>query len=181
MTAPDDEATARDVVLGVAVPVPEPWGGHLRRLRVDYGEARARHIPTHITLLPPTRLRPGEVAGVRAHLSRVAARHTSFEVILRGTGTFRPISDVVFVQVALGVANCEELEREVRSGLLARELPFPYHPHVTLAHDLPRTVLDRAFADLAGFSCSFRVGAFRLYGHGGDGRWAPVEDFALGA
>lgn len=177
---PDDLTALEDAAIGVAVPVPEPWGEHLRQLRVDYGDTRAEHIPTHITLLPPTPAAPAAMDGVRAHLSAVAARHTPFEMILRGTGTFRPVSDVVYVQVAQGVANCEFLEQDVRSGPLERNLSFPYHPHVTLAHDLPGPVLDRVFADLAGFSCTFRVDAFRLYGHGGDEVWSPLEDFPMG-
>lgn len=175
-----DQPTAReDVVIGVALPVPEPWGQHLRRLRVGYGDTRAEHVPTHITLLPPTPASSVSMAGVRAHLSAVAARHAPFEVILRGTGTFRPVSDVVYVQVARGVASCEQLEQDVRSGPLARELKFPYHPHVTLAHGLPHPVLDRVFVDLAGFSASFQVEAFRLYGHNGDEIWSPLADFPL--
>lgn len=174
-------STTEGVVIGVAIPVPEPWGGHLRQLRVDYGDDRALHIPTHITLLPPTASAPDEMEGVCRHLAEVAARHTPFEVILRSTGTFRPVSDVVYVQVAQGVASCEQLERDVRSGPLTRALSFPYHPHVTLAHDLPQPVLDRVFADLAGFSCTFQVEAFRLYGHRGDEVWSPLEDFVLGA
>lgn len=179
----DDPNTPRgaDAVIGIAIPVPEPWGEHLRHLRVDYGDTRARHIPTHITLLPPTTTTPAAMEGLQAHLSEVAARHTPFEVILRGTGTFRPVSDVVYVQVAQGVANCELLEQDVRSGPLERGLSFAYHPHVTLAHDLPHRVLDRVFADLAGFTCTFQVTAFRLYGHRSDELWSPLRDFPMGA
>lgn len=180
MTTADPPALEA-VAIGVAVPVPDPWGEHLRQLRVDYGDVRAAHIPTHITLLPPTSATPAALAEVRAHLAAVAARHTPFEVLLRGTGTFRPVSDVVYVQLARGVASCEQLEQDVRSGPLERELNFPYHPHVTLAHDLPDPVLDRMFADLAGFSCSFRATSFRLYGHRGDEVWSPLEDFPMGA
>lgn len=177
---PDDLTDLADVVIGIALPVPEPWGEHLRRLRVGYGDTRAEHTPTHITLLPPTRTTPDAMEEVRNHLAAVAARHAPFQVILRGTGTFRPVSDVVYVQVARGVASCEQLEQDVRSGPLARELSFPYHPHVTLAHDLPDPVLDRVFSDLAGFHCSFRAEAFRLYGHGGDEVWTPLQDFPMG-
>lgn len=176
MTQPPDPST----VIGVALPVPEPWGAHLQRLRLGYGDTRARHTPTHITLLPPTALAPERVAGVRDHLTRIAARHRPFQVILRGTGTFRPVSDVVFVQVAQGVSSCELLERDVRSGPLERTLSFPYHPHVTLAHDLPDPTLDRAFDDLAGFACRYPVESFRLYMHEGDEVWRPVAYFPLG-
>lgn len=166
-------------VVGVALPVPEPWGSYLQQLRVTYGEDRAQHIPTHITLMPPTQIEPDQVEPLREHLAGVAATHPTFEVLLRGTGTFRPVSDVVYVQVAQGVSSCERLERAVRGGPVSRVLDFPYHPHVTVAHDRPEPVLDRAFSDLEAFTCAFTAAAFRLYLHGGDGVWRVEEEFRL--
>lgn len=166
-------------VVGVALPVPEPWGGFIQRQRLGYGESRAAHIPTHVTLLPPTPVTDQQLEALIEHLARVAARHEPFEVMLRGTGTFRPISDVVFVQLAQGVGGCESLEQDVRSGPVQRTLEFPYHPHVTVVHGGGEEVMDRAFADLAGFSCSFTVQAIRLYSHSGDEQWRAVEELRL--
>ena len=174
-----DEHEEASLVVGVALPVPEPWGSHLQRLRIGYGEERAAAIPTHITLLPPTPCTAQELEALEAHLLSVARDHAAFEVMLRGTGTFRPVSKVVFVQVAKGVADCERLERAVRRGPLRRPLDFPYHPHVTLAHDLPLGALDRAFRDLGAFSCTYPADAFRLYVHDGDGVWRTRADYPL--
>lgn len=168
-------------VVGVAIPVPEPWGSYLHKARLSYGEERARNIPTHITLLPPTPVEPEQVGPFRRHLASVAASKSAFAVQLRGTGTFRPLSDVVFIQLAQGVSSCERLEQAIRNGPVRRELLFPYHPHVTLLHDEPEAVLDGAFSDLAAFTCRFTVKSFRLYLHGGDGVWQVVEEFVLPA
>ena len=178
-TGPSPDPAVEQVVVGVAIPVPEPWGTHLQRLRIGYDEERAAHIPTHITLLPPTEVASGVVDDLEAHLHRVAAEHAAFEVLLRGTGTFRPVSDVVFVQVAKGVATCERLEQAVRSGPVQRRIDFPYHPHVTLAHDIPGPAMDRAFSDLAAFSCTFTADVVRLYVHDGDGLWRTRADHPL--
>jgi 2'-5' RNA ligase len=102
-----------------------------------------------------------------------------FEVHLRGTGTFRPVSPVVFVALANGIAGCERLEARVRRGVLDRELDFPYHPHVTVAHDLPEDVLDEAYDALGGFTARFMVAAFSLYVHGADGVWQVRRTFDL--
>lgn len=166
-------------VVGVALPIPEPWGSHLQRLRVGYGETRAHHIPTHVTLLPPTSVEAQDLQDLTEHLDEVAQRHPPFTVLLRGTGTFRPVSDVVFIQLAQGVASCERLEQDVRSGPVHRELQFPYHPHVTVVHDEPESILDRAFADLAAFTCTFTAQTFRLYSHQGDERWDVVREYRL--
>ncbi|WP_368660237.1 2'-5' RNA ligase family protein [Ornithinimicrobium sp.] len=168
-------------VVGVAIPVPEPWGSFLHKTRMGYGEERARNIPTHITLLPPTPVEPEQVCPLRRHLASVAAGHSAFTVQLRGTGTFRPLSDVVFIQLAQGVSSCERLEQAIRNGPVHRDLLFPYHPHVTLLHDEPAAMLDGAFSDLAAFTCRFPATSFRLYLHGGDGVWQVVEEFVLQA
>ena len=101
-------------------------------------------------------------------------------MVLSGTGTFRPVSPVVFVQVSRGIPNCEALERAVRSGPVERRLDFPYHPHVTVAHHLDEVALDRAFEELSTFRCSFRVASVELYHHDHDGVWRVVDSFPLG-
>ena len=80
-----------------------------------------------------------------------------------------------------GIAECELREQAVRSGPLARELQFYYHPHVTVAHHLADEALDRATAELAGFECQFTVEGFHLYEHGDDQVWRPQGWYAFGS
>jgi 2'-5' RNA ligase len=119
------------------------------------------------------------LAAVDAHLLDVATRFPSFRIRLRGTATFRPISPVVFVPLAEGISSCEVLQSQVRSGPLDVALRFPYHPHVTVAHDLDKESLDSAFDALADYDCLFEVTAFSRYEHGCDGVWRPRRDFPL--
>jgi 2'-5' RNA ligase len=165
--------------IGVAIAVPDPWGAELERWRASFGDPQADAIPAHITLLPPTAVVPGGLDEVEAHLAWAAAEVAPFEVHLRGTGTFRPVSPVVFVALANGIAGCERLEARVRRGILDRELDFPYHPHVTVAHDLPEDVLDEAYDALGGFVARFVVSGFPLYVHGADGVWQVRRVFDL--
>jgi len=166
--------------IGVAVAIPEPYGGELQRVRAGYGDELAGSIPTHITLLAPTEVAADELDTIEKHLRTIAESERSFEIQLRGTGTFRPVSPVVFVSMAMGIGDCERVETRVRSGPLTRELAFPYHPHVTIAHDLPSDVLDRAFLEMGGYDVRFGVRGFSLYEHGPDGVWRPQRDFPLG-
>ncbi|GMA20431.1 2'-5' RNA ligase family protein [Arsenicicoccus piscis] len=168
-------------VIGVSIAIPEPFGSELQRARISFGDTAAEGIPTHITLLPPTEVDDATLGGVRAHLERVAAAARPFVVQLRGTGTFRPVSPVVFVQIARGIPHCERLEQAVRQGLLERELAFPYHPHITVAQGVSEENLDRAFDELATYTVTFTVSKFYLYIQGEDGAWHPVESFTLGA
>jgi 2'-5' RNA ligase len=167
-------------VIGVSIPVPAPHAAELTAWRAAFGDPLAESIPPHITLLPPTELGAHDVPGVRAHLRATAAQLAPFEVDLRGTGTFRPVSAVVFVQVSRGISECELLQAAVRRGPLQRELAFPYHPHVTVAHDLDEPALDRAEFTLRDWEATFTVKGFSLYEHGADGVWRPQEAFPFG-
>jgi 2'-5' RNA ligase len=89
------------------------------------------------------------------------------------------VSPVVFVMLAEGISSCEVLQSLVRSGPLEVSLRFPYHPHVTVAHDVDRASLDKAFRVLADYDCSFEVAMFCRYEHGEDGVWRPQRGFAL--
>lgn len=165
--------------IGVAVAIPEPWASELQDYRKAVGDITAAMIPTHITLVPPTEIED-DLGAVEAHLADAAARVPAFEVHLRGTGTFRPTSPVVFVTLATGISQCEHLAASVRQGPLDLELEFPYHPHVTVAHHLDDDQLDRAFDELAEFECTFPVADVHLYVHDADLGWQPTRDFALG-
>lgn len=167
------------VTVGVAVAVPDPHAADLQERRRGFGDPLADAVPAHVTLLPPTSLPADAVDGVVDHLVRAAGRTAPFTMRLRGTGTFRPVSPVVFVQVAEGIAACELLERAVRCGPLQRDVEFAYHPHVTVAHHVEPPALDRAFHELADYEVAFGVDAFWLYRHGHDGVWRPDHRFPL--
>jgi 2'-5' RNA ligase len=165
--------------IGVALAIPEPWATQLQDYRTSVGDVTATMIPTHITLVPPTDVGEGDLAAIESHLEAVASRVVGFSIHLRGTGTFRPVSPVVFVTVAEGISQCEQLAAAVRQGPLKVDLQFPYHPHVTIAHHLPDDALDRAFTELAPFDSVFDVREFHLYVHDEEAGWEPTRDFPL--
>ncbi|MER5793378.1 2'-5' RNA ligase family protein [Streptomyces sp. NPDC001980] len=170
------------VTIGVSIAVPEPHGSLLQERRAGFGDAAAHGIPTHVTLLPPAEIAEGELAAVKAHLSEVAAAGRPFPMRLCGTGTFRPLSPVVYVRVVQGAEDCAWLQARVRdeSGPLARELQFPYHPHVTVAHGIDEAAMDRAFAELADYEAEWPCTGFALYEQGADGVWRKLHEYAFG-
>ena len=165
--------------IGVAVAIPEPWATQLQDYRLSVGDQTATMIPTHITLVPPTEVEDDAMPGVEEHLGAVAGRFTGYGVHLRGTGTFRPVSPVVFVTLVEGISQCEQLAAAVRSGPLEVPLDYPYHPHVTVAHHLADDKLDQAFRELADFECEFAVERFHLYVHDAEAGWQPTSHFSL--
>lgn len=165
--------------IGVAVAIPEPWAQELQDYRMSVGDVTAQMIPTHITLVPPLEVAEELLPDVAAHLAAVAASFESFRIHLRGTGTFRPVSPVVFVSLVEGISHSELLADAVRRGPLAIELAYPYHPHVTIAHDLDDMRLDRAFHELDEFECVFEAEHFHLYVHDEGVGWRPSRAFEL--
>ncbi|WP_175411679.1 2'-5' RNA ligase family protein [Streptomyces sp. TRM64462] len=170
------------VTLGVSIAVPEPYGSLLQQRRAGFGDPAAHGIPTHVTLLPPTEVDAARLPEIRAHLGRVAAAGRAFPMRLSGTGTFRPLSPVVFVQVVEGGSACSWLQERVRdaSGPLVRELQFPYHPHVTVAHGIPDAAMDRAYEELAEFEAAWTVCSFALYEQGADAVWRKLHTYEFG-
>jgi 2'-5' RNA ligase len=164
--------------IGVAIAIPDPFADELETWRERFGDPQAHTIQAHVTLLPPTAI--ADLDPVITHLRAVARRHEPFEVELRGTGTFRPLSPVVYVRVDDGAGPIMTLERDVRSGPLARKLRFDYHPHVTVAHDVPEETLVTAQRTLADYSAGFTVPEITLYEMGSDHVWSPMQHFPLG-
>jgi 2'-5' RNA ligase len=166
--------------LGVVITVPEPHATVLTNWRRQVGDPQADLIWPHVTLLPPTLIPTAAYPAVETHLRDVAAGREPFAMHLFGTGTFRPISPVVFIQVARGLADCELLEKAIRSGPLERDLDFPYHPHVTVAQDVPDVALDEAYEGLGDFIARFNVAGFTLQERLPTGVWQVRAELALG-
>jgi 2'-5' RNA ligase len=167
--------------IGVSIAVPEPYGRLLQERRAGFGDPAAYAIPTHVTLLPPTEVGRAELPPLHRHLTKVAAETRAFPIRLHGTDTFRPLSPVVYVRLTEGVPDCALLQELVRSGPLARELQFPYHPHVTVAHGIPEPAMDRAQHDLADFAAHWTTTGFALYEQGQDGVWRKTRDYPFPA
>jgi 2'-5' RNA ligase len=172
------DAPARDI--GVAIGIPEPYGSELQGWRERLGDPNASRIVPHVTLLPPTPVSPEALPEIEEHLRVVATRVREFGIRLRGSATFLPVSAVVFVPLVQGISECEQLQVKVRSGPLWREVGYAYHPHVTVAHDLPEDALLRAWTALSAYDASFQVPGFTLFEQGPDQVWRPQRDFAFG-
>ncbi|SOD71955.1 2'-5' RNA ligase [Jatrophihabitans sp. GAS493] len=166
--------------LGVVIDIPEPHSTVLTGWRRSVGDPQADMIWPHVTLLPPTAIAKVDLDEIESHLAKAAEACGPFPMHLAGTGTFRPLSPVVFIQVARGLAECELLEKAIRSGPLARDLEFPYHPHVTVAHDVDEDALDTAYSGLSDYIARFVVDRFTLFERGPGGGWTQRRHYQLG-
>lgn len=177
---PPTEAAACDkVTVGVALAIPEPHASVLAGWRRQIGDPEADKIPVHVTLLPPTEFDADELPLIEKHLADAASAVLPFTMRLSGTGTFRPVSQVVFVQVSAGIAECELLERAVRRDPINRDVAYPYHPHVTVGHDIDDRKLDEAFDGLRSFVAQFGIDRFTMYSQDDSGAWHTHREFLL--
>lgn len=164
--------------LGVILGFPPDIAEELQRWRASFGDPMATVIPAHITLVTTTPTQDWESA--RDHVREVARTQAPFMVTIAGTGSFRPVSPVVFINVEEGFGACVELHEKLQTGPLARELPFAYHPHVTIAHDVAPESLDEAETVLKDYRATFPVVSMGLYEHDTDGIWQLREELDFG-
>ena len=173
---------ARTVSEGMSVGViqgfPPAIAEELQRWRASFGDPMAGVVPAHITLVTTTPTRDWEAT--RAHVREVARNQAPFMVTISGTGTFRPVSPVVYINVEEGFDACVDLHAKLQTGPLQRELPFSYHPHVTIAHDVAPESLDEAETVLESYKATFPVVSMGLYVHDADGIWQLREELDFG-
>jgi 2'-5' RNA ligase len=164
--------------VGVILGFPPDIAAELQRWRASFGDPLADVVPAHITLVTTTPTHDWQAT--LDHVREVARGQSPFMVTIAGTGSFRPVSPVVFITVEEGFEQCVELHEKLQRGPLARELPFAYHPHVTIAHDVAPEALDDAETVLKGYRASFPVVSMGLYEHDADGIWQLREELDFG-
>jgi 2'-5' RNA ligase len=169
---------ARTGCVGVVIAIPEPMAGELESWRASFGDPLAAVIPPHITLVTTTPVQDWEET--TRHVRRIARGQVPFHITLRGTGTFRPVSPVVFLRIAEGFDECVALHGKLQSGPLQRDLEFSFHPHITVAHDVSQAGMDAAEDRLADYEASFTANSMGLYEHDASGVWIQREELAFG-
>jgi 2'-5' RNA ligase len=120
-------------VFALVVYIPGPLGTFLDDLRRELVPSYNPHA--HVSLLPPRplavdwRLASGEARAL-------ADRWAPFDIELTGIEVF-PVTDVIYIEVGAGAAELRRMHEALNAGALKFQDPFPYHPHITLAQELP--------------------------------------------
>ncbi|WP_284751909.1 2'-5' RNA ligase family protein [Arthrobacter sp. efr-133-R2A-120] len=171
-------ACGESLCVGVILGFPQDVARELQQWRASFGDPMAEVIPAHITLVTTTPAQDWEAT--REHVRDVARRQAPFKITISGTGSFRPVSPVVFLKVEDGFEECVGLHEQLQTGPLERDLPFPYHPHVTVAHDVAPESLDEAETVLKNYTATFPVVSMGLYEHDDNGIWQLREELDFG-
>lgn len=113
--------------------VPAPLSKFLDKLRLRLTPGAKPHA--HVTILPP---RPvfADLEEVKRRLAPLLRDVSPFRVQLGSIKVF-PVSNVIYLSVEQGESDLRELNEALDRDDLRFETAFPYHPHITLAQEIP--------------------------------------------
>ncbi len=120
-------------VYALVIYVPDPLGHFLDDFRRQLVPDCNPHA--HVSVLPPRPLAVDwQVAGdqVRA----CAANWAPFEIVLDRLRIF-PVTNVIYLELSQGATEMCSRHQAMKSQALEFEEPFEYHPHITVAQEIP--------------------------------------------
>jgi 2'-5' RNA ligase len=161
--------------------IPDPLGRFLDELRLRLVPDCKPHA--HVTILPPRPL-CGEPEEAASEIRRLADDFSPFTVKLGNIAKF-PISDVIYIELASGKEDLKKMYKAMNCGPVSFCEAFSYHPHITLAQNLPPDQVGILFerAREAWDSCphdrSFRVETLSFVQNTSVCRWIDLREFTL--
>lgn len=164
--------------LSIIARVPPPLAERIVRWRREYGMVGAVAESCHITLLIA---QDAAEEGKLGQLKAALAGHGAVEVVLGEPESFQPASPVTYLPLVRGADCFRYLHRRCVELLGKSESPFPYEPHLTLAHGLEEAALARSLRDFAGLDAqltSFRIEQLQAYRYTGE-TWQHLADITL--
>lgn len=171
--------------MGVALVVDPPVADEIDGLRRALADPALGRIDPHVTLVPPVNVRGGDLdRALRLLRGAAAARTGPLRLTLGPPASFLPRNPVLFLEVAGDGAELRALRDAVFAPPLARELTWPWVPHLTLADGVDPARITAALVALDRYVGVIEVDRVVLLeetrsGTGGR-RWAPLADAALG-
>ena len=159
-------------LLCIAIPVPEPWGSAIDDARRRL-QPKRRHMPAHITIIPPFRVADEEMTPLLDVLTQSTAACEPFSVELRGTATFVEGSTTVFLPVLAGSEGCARLQERLRVDVGHRtDLDASSHPmiaHVTIVNRADAAAMAAAAAQFGECEARFLADRVFVYEIGAEG------------
>jgi 2'-5' RNA ligase len=128
-------------VFALVIYIPDPLGRFLDDLRRELVPGCNPHA--HVSVLPPRPLGVDwTVAG--DHVRDRAADRPPFEITLERVRMF-PVTNVIYLELGEGASEMFRIHEAMNSGALEFHEPFAYHPHITLAQEIPPAEVEDVF------------------------------------
>jgi 2'-5' RNA ligase len=120
-------------VFALVIYIPDPLGRFLDDLRRELVPGCNPHA--HVSVLPPRPLAVDwQIASEQVR--QCAAARQPFEVALGAIRMF-PVTNVIYIELARGAGDLFEMHDAMNSDALEFAEPFQYHPHITVAQEIP--------------------------------------------
>jgi 2'-5' RNA ligase len=170
-------------VFALVIYIPGPLGCFLDDLRRELVPHYNPHA--HVSVLPP---RPLSVAWQEAsdEARTLVEGSAPFEIELTELQVF-PSTDVLYLEVDGGATDLRRMHAAMNAGSLAFQEPFSYHPHITLAQEVPHEGVQamhelarRRWSEYRG-SRSFRAERAVFVQNTMTDCWVDLAEYALGA
>ena len=167
--------------LGVALLIPAPYDRAVNALRVAMGDPALGRIPPHLTLVPPVNVREDRMDDARRVLRDAASATKPFELVIGPPTTFLPVNPVLYLEVGGDVDALLALRDRVFTDPLARELTWPFVPHVTIADEATPERIEAAITAMASFRIRITFGGVHLLREAPGRVWGPIADAPFAA
>jgi 2'-5' RNA ligase len=163
--------------------IPDPLGQFLDDLRRELVPAYNPHA--HVSVLPPRALRVDwQTASEQARA--LTEGWAPFEIELGSVEMF-PQTEVIYIEIGRGATELYSLHSAMNTDALAFDEPYTYHPHITLAQDVPHdqvvALMEKARRRWAEFQGdrTFRAERAVFVQNTTDNRWLDLAEYSLGA
>jgi 2'-5' RNA ligase len=126
-------AEAEPNVFALVIYLPDPLGGFLDDLRRELVPHYNPHA--HVSVLPPRPLN-GDWHVASEQVRELTTTGSPFDIELTSVDLF-PITNVIYLELGKGASELYAMHAAMNRHCLKFEEPFTYHPHVTLAQEIP--------------------------------------------
>ena len=170
-------------VFALVIYIPDPLGRFLDDLRRELVPGCNPHA--HVSVLPPRPLAVDwQVAGEQVR--ECAGNWAPFDIALGGIRMF-PVTNVIYLELGEGGPEMFRIHAAMNSQALTFDEPFAYHPHITLAQEIPpgqvAAVHQRAQEIWEGYTGprNFRAQRTAFVQNTLGNCWIDLAEFSLGA
>lgn len=163
--------------------IPDPLGRFLDDLRLELVPGCLPHA--HVSVLPPRPIfKPWQLVCEDARAR--AGEFAPFTIEAGEVAVFGR-TDVVYLELTRGAEELRRMHTELSGGDLQFDEPYEYHPHITLAQEIPHEAVDsivaesrRRWREYTG-PRSFRAEKATFVQNTDKNCWMDLAEFTLGA
>jgi 2'-5' RNA ligase len=167
--------------LGVALLLDPPVSDAVDGLRRAVGDPSLGRIPPHLTLVPPVNVPAAQLGAALARVRAAAASWSEpLQLTLGPPATFLPDNPVLYLEVGGDLEGLRAVRDAAFTPPLARQLSWPWVPHVTLADSADPQRIAAALVALDRFAVVTLAERVVLLEETRSRAWVAIADAGLG-